>query len=180
MKPLILILIVLIALPSSTALNLYHNITMSYNNEEVSLDSISVTTMENYDLEYYRTLNDYTLLLTDKDSVRSIYYFTFELLVHVFEANKDGQIINEQDVQREQNTISVYLPYDEDATAIIIKDKELKDVLTIELKAPETEEKITEEKVETPKELPINYILAALIALLLIAILWMLLRKKKE
>ncbi|MFH0752379.1 MAG: hypothetical protein V1914_02150 [archaeon] len=179
MRKILLLLLILTILPSATALSLYYNITMNYDNGAVSLVSTSVVPLESYDSGYYQTPNDYIALITDGTSVLGIYHFDFNLWLNVF-GMTNGQITNSQDVTRTQNAISIYLPYTEDATTISITDKRLNDLFAIKLKEPVVQEKTTVETPATKQGLPPNYILAALTVLLLIIILWLLLKKKKE
>lgn len=177
MKWFILILAVLTILPSATALELYHNITMTYNNGEVILDSVSVVPLEKYDSEFYENLNEYTATLLDKDnSVLEIYFFDFNLAL-IIARMEDGNIIDEE-IKLEHNTLSVYFPYEKDATKLIIRTFDFEELFNIELKEIEKQEDIIKESNEN--KIPINYIIVGIFLLVVISIIGIISRKKRN
>jgi len=177
MKRLMIILAIIAAIPAASALDMYYNLTMTYDKGQVSLGSVSIVPLTSYDLDYYNTLNDYTAIIMDENKALSIYYFNFNLWSHAV-YSKNGELADSRDITLDRNTISAYFPYKEGATEIVIRDAKLDKVLTAELKKP-AEIKEAAEKSPKKKEFPLNYALAAVALALAATILWLWLRKKK-
>lgn len=178
MRAMALILAVLLVLPGAAALELYYNLTMAYDNGEITLGSVSVVPLEDYYSEFYDTLNDYAAVVMGKDRMLGVYYFDFSLVRKAFIV-KDGTVIDSYDIVLGKNTVSEYFPYNEEAASIIVRDKSLRNVLTVELKPPELGEEVIPEV--KPKEKPmLGYMLIAVLILLVLVVMWIVLKKERE
>jgi len=174
----LILFILLVVLPSASALDLYYNVTITYNNGEVTLDSWSVVPKEDYNSKDYDTFNDYAIVIKTEDKVSDIYYFDFNLVLHAM------ILINEtefsKDITLDKNTISVYLPYDKDAVQIAILDAKSKEPLLINLKGKEELAKPLAAKPTTAKP-PFNtYLLIGILVLIIALITWLALKKDKR
>ncbi len=174
----LMLLLLLVMLPSASALNLYYNVTMTYDKGVIALDSWSVVPKEDYDPEEYDTFNDYAALIKTEDSIGDVYYFDFNRVMHaVILVN---QTIVSEDIVLEKNTISAYFPYREDATQIVVLDAKSKEPLTINLKK-QTE--VAESTLVKPKaqETPIYaYLLVGILVLIALVVMWLAFKKDKN
>ncbi len=175
----LLMLCVSLLLPSALAMDIYYNVTMTYDKGNVSLDSISVTPLAEYDSEYYKSMNDYIAIVSDESKVLDSYGFDFNLALHGVKM-MNGELVSE-DTLLEKNTVSEYFPYNEEATKIIVADTKTDELLQIDLKP--VEEKPETQAVQQPQEkqkLPLNYILIAVLAIAILVIVILILPKKNQ
>src|SRR3989338_5759234 len=105
MKRLMIILAIIAAIPAASALDMYYNLTMTYDKGQVSLGSVSIVPLTSYDLDYYNTLNDYTAIIMDENKALSIYYLNFNLWSHAV-YSKNGELADSRDITLDRNTIS--------------------------------------------------------------------------
>lgn len=179
MRTIVFILILFAFLPSAAALDLYYNVTMTYDKGDVTLDSVSVVPLEEYDTEFYRSLNYYSATIAGDDTVLGIYYFDFNLVLYAVFADENGTVIDSREFTKDNNTISAYFPYGEDASTVIIRDYKLNELLRIDLKATEIlAEKVVVEK-PPEKKVPLNYLLTAILFFVLLFVLWAVFKKKR-
>lgn len=178
MKRAAIIILALLALTQCvTAANLYYNVTMNYDKGNLSLESLSIVPLKDYDTRYYRTINDYTAVLLNNMTALNVYYFDFNLKLHAVTMTPNGDVSG-YDITLDKNTISAYFPYNSKATEISIMDNKLEEALKVNLKQ---EAKAEAKPAELPTAKPVvTYILAGAAALVLIVIfaLWIMLRKK--
>lgn len=178
MRHSMILVAILMLLPGATAINMYYNATMSYDNGKLTLESLSIVPLKEYDAEYYRSLNDYAAVMMQGKKALNVYYFDFNLDRHAVTLDENDMIKKSHDITLNKTTTSAYFPYDTEATDISIIDNKLMEALKINLK-PEMKEEMTAEKPEE-KKVPTTYILAGSILMLLLVVLWLALRKKKE
>jgi len=173
-----LIALLLILSPSALALDTFYNATMTYNQGKITLDSIRIVPLQAYDEESYRTIKEYSATVKQDGEVEGIYYFDFDLSRHAVIDRGNG-LIESEDITLDKNTVSIYIPHNEGATEITLRDRLLEEVMTIPLaEVPEqkAQQIVPEEK---QSSMPLNYILVALAVLLLLVVIWFLVRKKE-
>lgn len=145
-----MLLIFLIGIISAAGINTYYAINLNYDKGELTLlsDEIeqSLDLIDNSFGEYTASVLDY------KEDILDIYFFDIPNKVLYDEVDENGTIIGGGETELEEVNFTIYILYYENASEIVIYDKNLTKKLEIEVSMYSKTEKISLDEGKSVKE----------------------------